>query len=608
MRRIGKLTARILAQNAGRDLDRLRLKLARLRQDPFAFFRGTNPLFLGFLPRRHPLFRAPRTLVCGDLHLENFGTYKGDNRLCYFDINDFDEACAAPFTVDLVRFVAGLRTAAGPLGLSRTDVTKLIGRFLDAYVRGIADGKPRWVERSLAQGVFRSVSRRAMQRTRRELLDRITSLKSGRRRIRIDGVRAMSIDAGERRSLRRFLAAERGRLSKPERKRGFFDLLDAARRIAGCGSLGLARYMLLIRGRGAPDQQFVLDLKFAAPSAVSEWLDRAQPGWADDAVRVVSIQRIMQAVSPAMLDAVRFERRPFVVKELQPSTDRLDLARMRPSPNVWCRRSRAWGISPRGGTCAAAAVTAPRRPRRCRLTWPAGAGGRRPSASPKAPRRACCWRGNRIAGTTTRARSRTRWRLASLPTGMLRLIDRVQTRIRARDAEHAAAHDLDDLAEGGDVRYELADLDFGAGELHDVARRVRRQHPAAEAPRQRFDRVHPIRGDLQLDEHQLAGEMISAGHVLHRHHVHELEKLGVDLRDHVVGAGGDQRQARDGGVVGGRDRERFNVVAAGRDESGDARERARFVLQEYCDEVAHGLKDTGRRHLGARARTARLSE
>lgn len=329
MRRIGKLTAQILAQNAGRDPDRLRLKLEHLRQDPFAFFRGTNPLFLGFLPRGHALFRAPRTLVCGDLHLENFGAYKGENRLSYFDISDFDEACAAPFTLDLVRFVAGVRTAAGPLGLSHGDATRLIRCFLDAYVRCIAEGKPRWIERSLAQGPLRAVLRRSMKRTRRELLDRITRLKGGRRRIRIDGVRAMSVDARERRLLREFLAHERARWPIPRRERGFFDLLDAARRVAGCGSLGLPRYLLLIRGRGGPNQHFLLDLKFAAPSAASRWLRRAQPAWTDDAARVVSIQRILQAVPPAMLAAARFGRRPFVVKELQPSIDRLDIAGMR---------------------------------------------------------------------------------------------------------------------------------------------------------------------------------------------------------------------------------------------------------------------------------------
>ncbi len=328
MQRIDELTRRILAQNAGRDLERLTLKLAALRQDPFAFFRGTNSLFLQFLPRGHALFRAPGTLICGDLHLENFGAFKGDNRLCYFDLNDFDEACLAPFTLDIVRFIASIKMAAHGLGLNRARRSLMVRRFLNAYAQSVSDGKPRWVERSLAEGIFRALLRRAMRRTRPELLARYTKLKSGERRIRIDGLRAFGIDDAQRRSLRRFL----GRLGLPGAKRSFFKLLDAARRVAGNGSLGLPRYILLVRGRGSPDQNFALDLKFAAPSAVAGWLASPQPAWPSEAVRVVAIQRVMQAIAPALLHAARFGNRPFVLKELQPSIDRLDLAQWKKKP------------------------------------------------------------------------------------------------------------------------------------------------------------------------------------------------------------------------------------------------------------------------------------
>ena len=236
------------------------LKCATMRQDAFAFFRGTNSLFLSFLPRRDAVFRAPCTLVCGDLHLENFGAFKADNRLCYFDLNDFDEACLAPFTIDLVRFLASVAVAAKALGLNATAAAKLANGFLDAYAASIADGKPRWVERSLAQGVFRTLLRRAIRRTRVELLNRLTRLKGGERRIRV-GKRALPIKNAERVRLKRFLV----RVCVPGAGARFFKLLDAARRVAGNGSLGVARYVLLVRGRGSPDQNFVLDLKLRPP-------------------------------------------------------------------------------------------------------------------------------------------------------------------------------------------------------------------------------------------------------------------------------------------------------------------------------------------------------
>ncbi len=323
-----KVTRQILAQNAGRNFDRLTLKCALLRKDPFAFFRGTNPLFLEFLPRGHSLLRAPCILICGDLHLENFGAFRGDNRLCYFDVNDFDEACLAPFTVDIVRFVASIKVAAQGLGLNRAQSKTLVRRFFKAYLHSIRDGKPRWVERSLAEGVFRALLRRAINRTRRELLARLTKVKGGERRIRNDGVRALRADSARRRGLRRLLAG----FALPGVGRSFFKLLDASRRIAGNGSLGLTRYILLVRGRGPPDQNFALDLKFAAPSAVAGWLAQPQPQWPNEAARVVAIQRVMQAISPALLRAVRFENQHFVLKELQPSIDRLDLAGWRAKP------------------------------------------------------------------------------------------------------------------------------------------------------------------------------------------------------------------------------------------------------------------------------------
>jgi uncharacterized protein (DUF2252 family) len=328
MRALSTYTRQILTQNAGRDFDRLSLKLALLRKDPFAFFRGTNPLFLEFLPRAHSLLRAPCVLVCGDLHLENFGAFKGDNRLCYFDVNDFDEACLAPFTVDIVRFVASIKVAAHGLGLTRAQARALVRHFFKAYLHCIADGKPRWVERSLAQGVFRALLRRAMNRTRRELLARFTRIKQGERRIRNDGMRTLRADPKERPRLKRLLA----QFALPGVGRTFFKLLDASRRIAGCGSLGLARYILLVRGRGSPDQNFALDLKFAAPSAVADWLAQPQPQWPNEAARVVCIQRLMQAISPALLRAVRFDRQYFVLKELQPAIDRLDLTEWRTKP------------------------------------------------------------------------------------------------------------------------------------------------------------------------------------------------------------------------------------------------------------------------------------
>ena len=87
---------RILIFNQGRDPDRLMLKYRAMRNDTFAFLRGTCHLFYQDWPANSSLNDAPSAWICGDLHLENLGSFKGDNRLTYFDVNDFDEAALAP--------------------------------------------------------------------------------------------------------------------------------------------------------------------------------------------------------------------------------------------------------------------------------------------------------------------------------------------------------------------------------------------------------------------------------------------------------------------------------------------------------------------------------
>ena len=71
--------------NQGRDPRRLELKYKAMRGSAFAFLRGSCHLFYAGLPSDALLHKAPAAWISGDLHLENFGAYKGDNRLVYFD-------------------------------------------------------------------------------------------------------------------------------------------------------------------------------------------------------------------------------------------------------------------------------------------------------------------------------------------------------------------------------------------------------------------------------------------------------------------------------------------------------------------------------------------
>ena len=178
---------RIRSFNAGRDPERLQLKYRAMRASPFAFLRGTCHLFHDRLARIDLPASAPPVWVCGDLHLENFGSYKGDNRLVYFDINDFEEAALAPASWDLVRLLTSVWIGADGVGLSSAKSRKLCQKLLDAYAAALAAGKVQWIERETAQGLVRDLLDGLRDRSRPDFLDARTTLRGKRRRLRVDG-------------------------------------------------------------------------------------------------------------------------------------------------------------------------------------------------------------------------------------------------------------------------------------------------------------------------------------------------------------------------------------------------------------------------------------
>lgn len=90
----------------------LRDKHARMKNDPFQFLRGTYYRWAQLWPELcSECLSAPPVLSIGDLHIDSFGTWRdAEGRLCW-GIDDFDEACALPYTNDLVRLAASVKVA-----------------------------------------------------------------------------------------------------------------------------------------------------------------------------------------------------------------------------------------------------------------------------------------------------------------------------------------------------------------------------------------------------------------------------------------------------------------------------------------------------------------
>lgn len=107
----------------------LALKHDNMAQDSFLFLRATYYRWAQLFPQVCPkLAAAPQVLAVGDLHSENFGTWRdGEGRLVW-GVNDFDEVWTLPYTNDLVRLATSLRLAADRknFGLSADDACTLV--------------------------------------------------------------------------------------------------------------------------------------------------------------------------------------------------------------------------------------------------------------------------------------------------------------------------------------------------------------------------------------------------------------------------------------------------------------------------------------------------
>ena len=89
------------------------LKHQRMAESSFSFLRATFYRWVQRWPEVCPeLAAAPVVLGVGDLHVENFGTWRDAEGRLAWGINDFDEAWPLPYTNDLVRLAASALLAA----------------------------------------------------------------------------------------------------------------------------------------------------------------------------------------------------------------------------------------------------------------------------------------------------------------------------------------------------------------------------------------------------------------------------------------------------------------------------------------------------------------
>jgi uncharacterized protein (DUF2252 family) len=296
-------------------------KYIKMRKNAFTFFRGTCHLFYRDLPPDWILNTAPTVWICGDLHLENFGAYKGDNRQIYFGIDDFDEGVLAPCTWDIARLLTSIFLAVDSLSFEQADAENLARLFLHAYTTALSAGRIEEIVEANAKGIVADLLEDLHRRKRSNFLDERTELVDDLRQIKIDGKKILAISKERYQSIARSIELWANSQVDPD----FFEVLDIGFRVAGTGSLGLDRYLILVTGKGSPDKNYLLDFKQQLGSSLQPYLLIEQPTWKNSATRVIKIQQLVHSSPPALLAAIELNGGSYSLRELQPTQDKITL-------------------------------------------------------------------------------------------------------------------------------------------------------------------------------------------------------------------------------------------------------------------------------------------
>lgn len=296
----------------------VQIKYKFMAENMFRFYRGTCHLFYEDLNLANTFPHSPLTWICGDLHLENFGGYRGDNRQVYFDLNDFDEALLAPATWEVVRMAASIFVAYNSLKLEQKKALNMTRQFLKNYSAILSKGKAKYVEPKTSCGIVANFLTAINDRKQKDLLRKHSVKKKDKLIILMDDQRHFEIDKLLKKDLFHHI-------TEWMRNNGemwlHYEVIDAVFRLAGTGSVGVKRYVLLLKGLKGRGKYLLVEMKQAKPSSIQPYINIPQPHWESEAERVVAIQQRMQNVPSALLSATLFKGEAYSIQEMQPTRD-----------------------------------------------------------------------------------------------------------------------------------------------------------------------------------------------------------------------------------------------------------------------------------------------
>jgi uncharacterized protein (DUF2252 family) len=340
----------LVAQNAGRLIELVPLRFARMLADPFSFYRGSAAVMAA------DLAASPSTgievMCCGDAHASNFGIYAAPHRSLVFDLNDFDEAAVAPAEWDVKRLITSAIVGGRHAGYAAKAIRRCVEQALVGYQTSLQamleemnvldryylrvepehyTGK---VSKGL-QAVVQTTISRARNRTSARVFKQITEIgPDGTPRLRESPPVLQHVDEETEAPLveavQEYLAVVPADVAL---LLSHFRITDVALRVVGVGSVGTRCYLVILVGpNGTP---LILQIKEAVRSVLDEFGGWPQPESLRAAVeakgqgvRVTDGQQILQAMSDVFLGTTRKDGRDYYVRQFHDMKGTVDIEGM----------------------------------------------------------------------------------------------------------------------------------------------------------------------------------------------------------------------------------------------------------------------------------------
>jgi uncharacterized protein (DUF2252 family) len=347
-------------QDRTREPDLVPVRHGRMMVSPFTFYRGAARIMAVDL--KDTPVAGLGTQLCGDAHLSNFGMFASPERRLVFDLNDFDETLPGPFEFDVKRMAASFLIAGRNNGFAKADARAAAMAAVAAYREAMAefaqmptmdiwyahfdedrfktviqdalaaetsvavkkekekDKKAKAAKKDQKDPKQAKVAKEAARRAEKNLakahtrdslqaLSKLAELVDGQYRIvsqppvvvpsrDLAATFGLSLDQvmpalhDQFRAYRATLPDDRRKLLER------FEIVDAARKVVGVGSVGTRAFIVLLEGRDAHDPLF-LQIKEATASVLEASLPRSR--YRQHGERVVQGQRMMQAASDIFL-------------------------------------------------------------------------------------------------------------------------------------------------------------------------------------------------------------------------------------------------------------------------------------------------------------------